>query len=157
MLTLKLSSFLSEIPNGMMLLSQILIGCSPLSQEFSVLIGWYWIIMRRQLYPLKCPIPKWFIGVTLQQSISFLWQDTIAIPPIEDEISGACCLQLVTSSEVLLEQCQLCNSMCDDIDSNHITDTVNKMSETSFKISRLIIQLMQVSCAKVKFAPFLAS
>ena len=84
----------------------------------------------------------------------FIFSDSTAAvsPPLEDEISGACCLQLVTSSEVLLEQCQLCNSMCDDIDSNHITDTVSKMSETSFKISRLIIQLMQVSrCVRAQY------
>ncbi|KAF6033155.1 hypothetical protein EB796_008540 [Bugula neritina] len=47
------------------------------------------------------------------------------------EATGACCLQLVTSSEVLLKQCQLCSSMCDDIDSEHLADTVQRMSQLS--------------------------
>ena len=54
MITLELSSRLLGIPNdAYMLLSQILIGCSLLSQE---LIGWYWKIMRRQIYTLTRPI-----------------------------------------------------------------------------------------------------
>ncbi|KAF6037459.1 hypothetical protein EB796_004229 [Bugula neritina] len=58
------------------------------------------------------------------------------------EATGVCCLQLVTSSEVLLEQCQLCSSMCDDIGSEHLADTVQRMSQLSNKISRLIIQFI---------------
>ena len=42
-----MSSYLLEIPHdGYMLLSQILIGCSTLSQEYSKLICLYWKIMR---------------------------------------------------------------------------------------------------------------
>ena len=39
-------------------LSQNLIGCSTLSQEYCNLIGWYWKIMRRQLWILTCPIRR---------------------------------------------------------------------------------------------------
>ena len=39
-----------------MLLSQILIGWHLLSQEFCRLIGWYWIIIKRQLLKLTYPI-----------------------------------------------------------------------------------------------------
>ncbi|KAF6027149.1 hypothetical protein EB796_008535 [Bugula neritina] len=65
------------------------------------------------------------------------------------EATGACCLQLVTSSEVLLKQCQLCSSMCDDIDSEHLADTVQRMSQLSKKISRLIIQFMQALLSNI--------
>ena len=37
-------------------LSQYLIGCSLLSQEYCRLIGWDWKIMRRQLWTSTCPI-----------------------------------------------------------------------------------------------------
>ena len=45
-----------EIPNeAYMLHSQFLIGCSLLSEEWCMLIGWYWRIMRRQVNTLTCP------------------------------------------------------------------------------------------------------
>ena len=45
MLTLELSSHLLEIPyDGYTTLSQILIGCTPLSYEYRKLIGWCWKI-----------------------------------------------------------------------------------------------------------------
>ena len=37
-------------------LSQSLISCLFYSQLCSLLIGWYWAIMRRKLYELTCPI-----------------------------------------------------------------------------------------------------
>ena len=58
MLSLKLSTIVLEIPNKAWYtaLSWNLIGCSTLSQEYCKLIGWYWKIMRRQFWTLKCPI-----------------------------------------------------------------------------------------------------
>ena len=35
---------------------KILIGCSTLSQEYRNLIGWHWIMIRRQLWTLTCLI-----------------------------------------------------------------------------------------------------
>ena len=56
---LELSSYLLEIPNNAYkLLSQFMIGCSLLSQEYYKLISWYWIIWRSQLYTLTCPIVR---------------------------------------------------------------------------------------------------
>ena len=49
-----------KLPNdAYMLLRQFLIGYSLLSQAYHKLIGWYWIIMRRQLYALTCLIRNW--------------------------------------------------------------------------------------------------
>ena len=57
MLTLELYPYISEILNdNNMLLGQTVIGCSLLSQKYSKLIGRYWVIMRRQLYALNCPV-----------------------------------------------------------------------------------------------------
>jgi len=41
--------------------------------------------------------------------------------------------------------------MCDDIDSEHLADTVRRMSQLSNKISRLIIQFMQVTVQWLTF------
>ena len=63
-----------EIPNdAYTTLSRNLIGGSTLSQEYCKLIGWYWKIMRRQLWTLTNPIPydHWFIG--LQSSWNVYW------------------------------------------------------------------------------------
>ena len=55
--TLGLSSYVLEIPNdAYTTLSQNLMGCSTLSQEYCKLIGRYWKIMRKQLGTLTCPI-----------------------------------------------------------------------------------------------------
>ena len=61
MLTLELASCVLKIPiDGYTTLSPNLIGCSALSQEYCKLIGWYWKIMRRQLWILPGPIkPLW--------------------------------------------------------------------------------------------------
>ena len=56
MLKLELSSCVFEIPDdayACTTLSQNLIGCTTLSQEYSKLIGCYWKIMRKQL---SCPV-----------------------------------------------------------------------------------------------------
>ena len=55
--TLGLSSYILEIPNdAYATLSQNLMGCSTLSQEYCKLIGRYWKIMRKQLGTLTCHI-----------------------------------------------------------------------------------------------------
>ena len=55
--TLGLSSYVLEIPNdAYTTLSQNLMGCSTLSQEYCELIGRYWKIMRKQLGTLTCHI-----------------------------------------------------------------------------------------------------
>ena len=54
MLTLQLSLYALEIPNDPYpALSQNLIGCSTLSQEYWKLIGWSWETVRRQTYMHK--------------------------------------------------------------------------------------------------------
>ena len=54
MLILELSSHLLEILDyAYMLLIQIMISCSSLSQKYCQLIGLYWIVMRGQIYALK--------------------------------------------------------------------------------------------------------
>ena len=69
---LELSSYLSGISsNGFMLPSRVLIGCSLLSQECCKLIGWYWIIMRKQLYTWTCPIG--FSLARYEAESHFLW------------------------------------------------------------------------------------
>ena len=61
---LDLSSHLLEIPiSDYVWFHQILIGYSLLSQDLCELIGWYWNVMRRQVYTLTCPIEvKWNIS-----------------------------------------------------------------------------------------------
>ena len=41
--------------NAYTTVSQNLIGCSSLGQRYRKPIGWYWIIMTRQLWTLTCP------------------------------------------------------------------------------------------------------
>ena len=54
--TWELSSVVLEIPNAAYTtLSRNLIGCSIPSKEYCKLIGWYWKIVRRQLWTLTCP------------------------------------------------------------------------------------------------------
>ena len=48
-------SFLLEIPNDASL-SQFWLAVQHSRQEYCKLIGWYWKIMRRQLWTLACPI-----------------------------------------------------------------------------------------------------
>ena len=55
-------SIMLEIPNdAYTTLSRNLIDCSTLSQEYCKLIGWYWKIMKRQLWTLTYPIPKFLL------------------------------------------------------------------------------------------------
>ena len=62
MLALELSSIILEFPKvAYTALCQHLIGCSTLSQEFCKLIGWYWKIMRWQLWTLT--YPNWATSV----------------------------------------------------------------------------------------------
>ncbi|XP_067940893.1 uncharacterized protein [Watersipora subatra] len=62
---------------------------------------------------------------------------------IDEGTLGASCLHLVSSSEVIYNLCQLCVSMSDDIDSKHISETVNQMSQLSVRVCHLIVQLME--------------
>ena len=63
MLALELSSHSSDIPNyAYMLISHIL-------------IGWYWKIMRRQLYTLTCPVP--LCSQTLFSWLIEIWKTAI--------------------------------------------------------------------------------
>ena len=59
---MELFSDLSKLHNyAYTLLSQILIGCSLLSQECCKLIEWHLKTMRRQLFTLECPIETLFV------------------------------------------------------------------------------------------------
>ena len=64
------SELLGIQDDACVLLSQILIGCLLLSQEYCKPIGWYWKTMTSQLYTLTC-------GVTFQYwfhlLVSYLW------------------------------------------------------------------------------------
>ena len=51
---LHVSSFILEIPNDPLLISQILIGHSILSQKYLSMIVWHQVIMRKLLCSLTC-------------------------------------------------------------------------------------------------------
>ena len=65
MIILVLSYYVLEIPNdASTILSQNLIGCSTLSQEYCKLIGWHCKVMGRQLWTLACCICNFGIPST---------------------------------------------------------------------------------------------
>ena len=61
MLTLELSPYLMEIPDdayymyGYATQVKFWLAIPHSSQEYSKLIGWYYEVMRRQIYTLTCP------------------------------------------------------------------------------------------------------
>ena len=74
----ELSSLLLKIPNdAYILLRQLLIGCSLLSQEYCEPFGRYWKMMSRQLYTLIYQNITDEINTSVHRAEAYIYEDKL--------------------------------------------------------------------------------